>query len=440
MVNLQRFAHLAKKIQYLFFALLVFRIGSYIPLPGANPAEVSRLLSSNASLFGLFNTLSGGALSRLSLFTMGIMPYISASIAMQLLGTIYAPLEQLKKEGERGRIVIAYYTRLLTLFLASFQSLRMMQFLKANGVLMLSGYLSHFEVVLTLVTGTMALMWIGEQITERGLGQGISLIMFTGIVTGLPSVLGQSLENVRYGLLSPFTLFSSLMILVAVLYAIVFVERAQRKIPVYYAKRQSYGQGYQSQAVVQQQRSDLPLKVNMVGVMPCIFASTLILTPMSIAQFFQIPQNHWIISFFQENLSSGKPLFMILFATAIMFFSFGYTAIFYNPEDIAENLKKSGGVIQGIRPGASTAQYIDLIMSRLTILGGSYVAIVALLPELLSYIGSIPFSFGGTTLLIVVVVVMEFFTQVQAQLFSAQYEGVLKRYQPKKNSFALTKG
>lgn len=435
MFNLQRFAHLGKKIQYLFLALLVFRIGSYIPLPGANPAEVSKLLASNASLFGLFNTLSGGALSRLSLFTLGIMPYITASIAMQLLGTLYAPLEQLKKEGERGRALLGYYTRLLTVFLATMQSLGMMRFLKAIGVLVLSGYFDHFELILTLVTGTLSLMWIGEQITDKGLGQGISLIMFTGIVTGLPSVLGQSLEKMRYGLLSPLSFFLSVLLLGLALYGVVYVERAQRKIPVYYAKKQTYGHGHS--AAVVQQRSDLPLKVNMVGVMPCIFASNFILAPMTIAQFFQLSQNHWLISFFQENLSSGKPLFMILFAIAIMFFSFGYTAIFYNPEDIADNLKKSGGIIQGIRPGASTAQYIALIMSRLTVLGGLYVATVALLPEFLSYWGSIPFSFGGTTLLIVVVVVMDFFSQVQAQLFSAQYEGVLKRYQPKKSSLVL---
>jgi len=431
MLSLQRFHVLAQKLQYLFFALLVFRIGSYIPVPGANPAEVARILSAGHNLFGLFNTLSGGALSRLSLFTIGIMPYISTSIIVGMLTKFYAPFEQLSKEGERGRLMIAYYTRLGTLILAAMQSVGIIRYLAGAGAVIANTPSEFSFIVLSFMTGTMALMWIGDQITQRGLGQGISLIMVTGIVSGLPSVLGQSIENMRYGMLSPATFFLSVCVLFVALYGIVYVERAQRKIPVYYLRKQ---QGYGSHAVTQQQRSDLPLKINMVGVMPCIFASNIVLAPMTIAQFFQFPQSHWIMQSLQENLSSGKPLFMISFAIAIMFFSFGYTAVMFNPQDIAENLKKAGGVIQGIRPGASTAQYIDLIMSRLTLLGAIYITIVSLLPEMLSYFGTIPFSFGGTTLLIVAVVVMEFFTQVQAQLFSAQYENVLKRYQPQKSS------
>ena len=432
MLSLQRFHALAQKLQYLFLALLVFRIGSYIPVPGANPAEVARLLSTGHNLFGLFNTLSGGAISRLSLFTIGIMPYISTSIIIGLLTKFYPPFERLSKEGEKGRLMISYYTRLGTLFMAAFQSVNIIKYLSGAGVVIANTTPEFLFIVLSFITGTMALMWIGDQITQRGLGQGISLIMVTGIVSGLPSVIGQSIENIRYGLLSPATFFISLCVLFAALYGVVYFERAQRKIPVYYVRKQ---QGYGSNALTQQQRSDLPLKINMVGVMPCIFASNIVLAPMAIAQFFQVPQTHWIIQTLQENLSSGKPLFMILFTIAIMFFSFGYTAVMFNPQDIAENLKKAGGVIQGIRPGASTAQYIDLIMSRLTILGAIYITVVSLLPEMLSYFGTIPFSFGGTTLLIVAVVVMEFFTQVQAQLFSAQYESVLKRYQPKKSSF-----
>ncbi len=431
MLSLQRFHVLAQKLQYLFLALLVFRIGSYIPVPGVNPAEVARLLSADNNLFGLFNTLSGGALSRLSLFTMGVMPYITTSIIIPLITPIYPPFDQLKKEGERGRLILSYYTRIGTVVFASIQSIGMIHFLANSGVVMANTTSEFLLIALTFVTGTMALMWIGDQVTQRGLGQGISLIIFTGIVTGLPSVLGQSIENIRYGLLSPVTFFLSICVLLVALYGVVYVERAQRKIPVYYVRKQ---QGYGSNAMTQQQRSDLPLKINMVGVMPCIFASNIVLAPMTIAQFFQVPQTHWIIQFLQENLSSGKPLFMISFAIAIVFFSFGYTAMMFNSQDIAENLKKAGGVIQGIRPGASTAQYIDLIMSRLTILGATYITVVSLLPEMLSYFGTIPFSFGGTTLLIVAVVVMEFFTQVQAQLFSAQYEDVLKRYQPKKSS------
>jgi preprotein translocase subunit SecY len=398
--------------------LVVFRFGSYIAAPGVNPSEVARLLSSESNLFGLFNTFSGGALSRLSLFTMGVMPYITASIVVQLLSTFYPPMEQLKKEGERGRQKMNYYTRLATVGLAIFQSITMMRFLSSSGVLMSETFAASALVVLTFVTGTMTLMWLGEQITQKGLGQGVSLIIFTGIVTGLPRVLGQSLENMRYGTLSPVTFFVSLLVLFCALFFVVYVERAQRKIPVHYVRRQP---GYQRQQQAQQR-----------GVMPCIFASNIILAPATIAQLFHVPANHWFMQFVQENLSSGKPLFMVLFGTAIMFFSFIYTAVIFNPQDMAENLKKAGGVIQGIRPGVSTAQYINVIMSRLTVLGALYITAVAILPEVLNYVGTIPFTFGGTSLLIVAVVVMDFFTQVQTQLFSAQYESVLKRYQPKK--------
>lgn len=420
---------LLEKLGYVFMALLVFRIGSYIAAPGVNPSEVARLLSSGSNLFGLFNTFSGGALSRLSLFTMGVMPYITASIVIQLLSTFYAPMEQLKKEGERGRQKMNYYTRLTTVFLGVFQSVSMMRFLSSSGVLLSDTWAASALVVLTFVTGTMALMWLGEQITQKGLGQGVSLIIFTGIVTGLPRVLGQSLDNMRYGMLSPITFFVSVLVLLAALYFVVYVERAQRKIPVHYVRRNA---GYQRGQATQQQRSDMPLKINMVGVMPCIFASNVILAPATLAQIFQVSSDHWFMHFVQENLSSGKPLFMVFFGTAIMFFSFIYTAVMFNPQDMAENLKKAGGVIQGIRPGASTAQYINVIMSRLTVIGAFYITAVALLPEVLNYVGTIPFTFGGTSLLIVAVVVMDFFTQVQTQLFSAQYESVLKRYQPKK--------
>jgi len=427
--NLKGLSHVMVKVKYLFLALLVFRIGSFIPVPGVNPAEIARLLSSSHTLFGLFNTFSGGALSILSLFTMGIMPYISMSIIIQMLSTFHPFFEQLKKEGESGRRKMTFYTRVGTILLGSVQSLGMVRLLASNGVLLSNDWFSIFVIVLTFVTGTMTLMWLGEQITEKGLGQGTSLIIFTGIVAGLPSVLGQSLENIRHGTLAVSTFVFSLAILMAVLYAIVFVERAQRKIPVYYARRAPTG----AQGAVAQQRSDLPLKINMTGVMPTILASSLIVLPSTIAQFFAANSKNAVLVFIQENLSSGKPLFMVLYTLAIIFFAFYYTNAVFNPVEMADHLKKSGGVIQGIRPGFATAQYINKIMLRLTLLGAIYIASVSLLPEILSYFGTIPFSFGGTSLLIVAVVVMDFFTQIQTHLFSAQYENVLKRYQPKKN-------
>jgi preprotein translocase subunit SecY len=427
--NVKGLSQLMMKIQYLFLALLVFRIGSFIAVPGVNPAEVARLLSSSNTLFGLFNTFSGGALSRLSLFTTGIMPYITMSIIVNVLSTFHPHFEQLKKEGDIGRRKIAFYTRVGTLLLSIFYSLGTVRWLASNGVIVSTDPFYLFIVVLSFVTGTMTLMWIGEQISEKGLGQGTSLIIFIGIVAGLPGVLGQSIESIRYGTLAVSTFAFSLALLLAALYAIIFVERAQRNIPVHYARRVPTG----PQGSIAQQRSDLPLKINMVGVMPSIFASNLVVALSTIAQFFSFNGKHQTLSFIQENLSSGKPLFMVVFTVAIIFFAFYYTAAAFNPYEIADNLKKSGGVIQGIRPGASTAHYIHKIMARLTLLGAIYIAAVSLLPEILNYFGTIPFSFGGTSLLIVAVVVMDFFSQIQTHLFSAQYENVLKRYQPKKN-------
>ena len=427
--DMKGLSQLISKLQYLFIALLVYRLGSFIAIPGVNPSELSRLFDSSNTLFGLFNTFSGGALSRLSLFTLGIMPYINTSIIIQLLGSFHPYFEQLKKEGDGGRRKLSFYTRVGTIALATLQGFGMLNLLKNNNVLLSYDSLSIFVIILTLVTGTMTLMWIGEQISEKGLGQGTSLIIFTGIVAGLPAVLGRSMDGIRYGTLSFTTFAFSVFLLLAALYAIVFVEKAQRKIPVYYARRASTGPS----GAVAQQRSDLPLKINMVGVMPSILASSLVLAPATIAQFFNYNSNNKILSFIQENLSSGKPTFMVVFTIAIVFFAFYYTSVVFKPSEIAENLKKSGGVIQGIRPGLSTAQYIETIMTRLSLLGAVYIAADSLLPEILNYFGTIPFSFGGTSLLIVAVVVMDFFTQIQTNLFSAQYENVLKRYQPKKN-------
>ena len=427
--NIKGLSELFAKVQYLFIALLVYRVGSFIAVPGVNPAEVVRLLSSSNNLFGLANTFSGGALSRLSLFTMGIMPYITTSIVIDLLSSIHPYFEQLKKEGDAGRRKLNFYKRFATVILGTVQSITMVRLLSANGVVVSDDFYSIFIIVLSFVTGTMALMWIGEQITEKGLGQGSSLIIFTGIVAGLPSIIGQSLENVRHGTLSFSTLALAVLFLLAALYVIVFIERAQRKIPVHYARRGPVG----PQGVVPQQRSDLPLKINMAGVMPSILASSFVVAPVTIAQSFNFNSNNQVILFFQENLSSGKPLFMVVFTVAIIFFAFLYTSVVFNPHEMAESLKKSGGVIQGIRPGVSTAHYIEKIMMRLTLLGSFYIAAVSLLPEILNYFGTIPFSFGGTSLLIVAVVVMDFFTQIQTHLFSAQYQNVLKRYQPKKN-------
>ena len=420
--------NLLTKVKALVLFLIVYRIGAHIPVPGLDPVQIKDIFSNSNSLFGLFNTFSGGALSNLSLFTLGIFPYITASIVIQVYSVIDPSMNQLKKDGPAGQRKLTFYTRCLTLLVGMSQGLYTAKLLSSYGAFVMTPFMT-FQVVLSFVTGTMILVWIGEQITEVQLGNGSSLLIFSGIVSGLPAVIFSAVEKVRIGTLSPLSFIFSLAIVLCCILFIVFVERAQRRIPVHYTRRGgAVGQATQSQ------RSDLPLKINMAGVMPVIFATTVVVTPATIFQSLGIGSNNTFILFMQENLASGKPLFMVLLAIAIVGFSFFSAAMYFNPKEMADDIKKSGGVIQGIRPGTATAGYIDSVMSRLTLVGSLYLTLVALLPELMNYVGSIPFTFGGTSLLIVVVVVMDLMVQVQSHLFSAQYANVLKKYQPQKKN------
>ncbi len=414
-------SELKQRIWFLVGALLVFRIGAHIPVPGLDPARLSELFSNSRGLLGLFNLFSGGSLARLTVFALGIMPYISASIVIQLLTVVWPPLEQLKKEGQTGRRKISQYTRYSTLALAFVQALGMARYLANSGIALDPNLTYYFIVALTLVTGTMFLMWLGEQITERGVGNGISLIIFAGIVAGLPGAVINTLEKVSQGEMQPIALVILLVMLVGVIGFVVFIERGQRRITVNYAQRQ------QGRKMYAAQKSHLPLKLNMAGVIPPIFASSLILFPATLGQWFgQTPGLEWM-STIGMVLSPGQPIYILLFAVAIIFFCFFYTALVFNPKETAENLKKSGGYIPGIRPGDQTAQYIDSVMTRLTMVGAIYITLVSLLPEFLIMGWNVPFYFGGTSLLIIVVVVMDFMAQVQAHLMSHQYESLMKK-------------
>lgn len=410
------------RLLFLAGALLVYRIGAHIPVPGLDPERLAELFSSkNENILGLFNLFSGGALARLTVFALGIMPYISSSIIIQLLSAVWPPLEQLKKEGQTGRRKITQYTRYLTLVLATVHAFGMAVFMANSGVALNPNGFYFFTVVLTLVTGTMFLMWLGEQITERGIGNGISLIIFSGIVASLPTAIANTLERVHQGEMQPIAFIFLLAMLAGVIAFVVFMERGQRRITVNYAKRQ------QGRRVYAAQKSHLPLKVNMAGVIPPIFASSIILFPASLSQWFgDSPGMDWLGSI-GFALTQGQPLYMLCLAVAIVFFCFFYTALVYNPKDTADNLKKSGGYIPGIRPGEQTAGYIDKVMTRLTLVGAMYITMVSLLPEFLVYGWQVPFYFGGTSLLIIVVVVMDFMAQVQAHLMSHQYEGLMKK-------------
>jgi len=414
-------SELKTRILFLIGALLVYRIGAYIPVPGLDPVRLAELFSGNRGILGLFNLFSGGALARLSVFALGIMPYISASIIIQLLTVVWPALEQLKKEGQTGRRKISQYTRYSTLVLALVQAIGMARYLANSGIALDPDLSYYFTVTLTLATGTMFLMWLGEQITERGVGNGISLIIFAGIVAGLPGAIFNTLDKVSQGELQPIALILLCVMLVVVIAFVIFVERGQRRITVNYAQRQ------QGRKVYAAQKSHLPLKLNMAGVIPPIFASSLILFPATISQWFgQTPGMEWL-SNIGLALSPGQPIYILLFATAIIFFCFFYTALVFNPKETADNLKKSGGYIPGIRPGDQTAQYIDKVMTRLTMIGSLYITAVALMPEFLVLGWNVPFYFGGTSLLIIVVVVMDFMAQVQAHLMSHQYEGLMKK-------------
>jgi preprotein translocase subunit SecY len=418
-----KFGDLRRRLVFLLLALVVYRIGAHIPVPGIDPEQLRQLFSSQGSgILNLFNMFSGGALSRFTVFALGIMPYISASIIMQMMSYVVPSLEALKKEGESGRRKITQYTRYGTLFLAIFQSLGIAIALEGSpGLVITPGFGFRFTAVVSLVSGTMFLMWLGEQITERGLGNGISILIFAGIAAGLPSALGGRFELVRTGSMSIFIFLLIAILVVVVTFAVVFVERGQRKILVNYAKRQVGNKVYGGQS------SHLPLKLNMSGVIPPIFASSIILFPATVAGWFGSGEGMTWLKDIAATISPGQPIYVMLYAAAIVFFCFFYTALVFNSKETADNLKKSGAFVPGIRPGDQTARYIDKILMRLTLVGAIYVTLVCLLPEFLILKWNVPFYFGGTSLLIIVVVTMDFMSQVQAYVMSHQYESLLKK-------------
>ncbi|HNN45211.1 MAG TPA: preprotein translocase subunit SecY, partial [Azospira sp.] len=408
---------------FLLGALVVYRIGAHIPVPGIDAAALSDLFNSQkGGILGMFNMFSGGALSRFTIFALGIMPYISASIIMQLMSVASPQLEALKKEGEAGRRKITQYTRYGTVFLALFQGIGIAIALEAQpGLVLDPGFMFRLTTVTTLLTGTMFLMWLGEQITERGLGNGISIIIFAGIAAGLPNAIGGLLELTRTGAMHPLTALFICVLVVLVTAFVVFVERGQRKILVNYAKRQVGNKIYGGQS------SHLPLKLNMASVIPPIFASSIILFPATVAGWFGSGESMRWLKDIAATLSPGQPIYVMLYAAAIVFFCFFYTALVFNSKETAENLKKSGAFVPGIRPGEQTARYIDKILMRLTLVGAAYITVVCLLPEFLILKWNVPFYFGGTSLLIIVVVTMDFMSQVQAYVMSHQYESLLKK-------------
>ncbi|MDD3516723.1 MAG: preprotein translocase subunit SecY [Chromatiales bacterium] len=417
-----------QRLVFLLLALIVYRIGTFVPVPGINPVAMMQFFDQQSgTILDMFNMFSGGALERLSIFALGVMPYISASIIMQLLTAVVPSLEQLKKEGEAGRRKITQYTRYGTLVLALFQSvgigiaLNGQQIAGGMTVAVAPGTGFIFTTVVTLVTGTMFLMWLGEQITERGIGNGISIIIFAGIVAGLPSAVGGTLELASTGELSPGLVILLLALALLVTAFVVFVERGQRRITVNYAKRQVGRKVYGGQT------SHLPLKLNMAGVIPPIFASSIILFPATLGQWFGRTEGMGWLREISTTLAPGQPLYVLLYAAAIVFFCFFYTALVFNSRETAENLKKSGAFIPGVRPGQQTERYIDGVMTRLTAVGAIYITTVCLLPEFLILYWNVPFYFGGTSLLIIVVVVMDFMAQVQAHLMSHQYEGLMRK-------------
>jgi preprotein translocase subunit SecY len=415
-------SELKSRLFFVIGALLVFRVGAHIPVPGIDPIALANMFNSQQTgILDMFNMFSGGSLQRMSLFALGIMPYISASIIMQLLTAVSPTLEQLKKEGEAGRRKITQYTRYGTLGLSLFQSFGIALALESQNVVIDPGLGFRFTAVVTLVTGTMFLMWLGEQISERGIGNGISLIIFAGIVAGLPSALGGTFGLVSSGQMSSITMVLLLLVAVGVTWFVVFVERGQRRITVNYAKQQRGNKLYQGQS------SHLPLKVNMAGVIPPIFASSIILFPATITSWFGSAEGAGWLKDIAASLSPGQPLYVLAYAIAIVFFCFFYTALQYNPKETADHLRRAGAFIPGYRPGDQTAKFIDKVMTRLTIVGAVYITLVSLLPEFLILQWSVPFYFGGTSLLIIVVVVMDFMAQVQSHLFSRQYEGLMKK-------------
>jgi preprotein translocase subunit SecY len=430
---------LQRRLLFLVGALIVYRVGTFIPVPGVNPAALAALLQQQTgTILDMFNMFSGGALKRASLFALGVMPYISASIIVQLMSSVIPALEQLKKEGESGRRKITQYTRYGTVLLATFQGLGISialqsQHVAGDSVVVHQGYGFVFTATVSLVTGTMFLMWLGEQITERGIGNGISLIIFSGIVAGLPHAIGATLELVRNGEMHFITVLALFIVAISVTAFVVFVERGQRRITVNYAKRQQGRKMYAAQS------SHLPLKLNMSGVIPPIFASSIILFPSTLGQWFGSGENMRWLQDIVGKLSPGEPIYVLLYALAIVFFCFFYTALVFNSKETADNLKRSGAFIPGIRPGEQTARYIDGVISRLTFWGAIYITAVCLLPEFLIVGWNVPFYFGGTSLLIIVVVVMDFMAQIQAHMMSHQYEGLLRKANLKSGGTGLVR-
>ena len=417
-----RFTELRRRFFFLLGGLIVYRIGTFIPVPGIDPVALARLFQDQqGTILSMFNMFSGGALERLSILALGVMPYISASIIVQMMAVVLPTLQALRKEGEAGRRKLTQYTRMGTVALAIFQAAGAAVAFQNQGVVINPGVQFVFIATLTLTAGTMFLMWLGEQITERGLGNGISMIILAGIVAGLPAAIGGTLELVRNGEINPALALLLIMMVAGVTIFVVFVERAQRKIPVNYAKRQ------QGRRMMAGTTTHLPFKLNMSGVIPPIFASSLLLFPATIASWFGTNDNLAWLQSFAASLGVGQPVHMLLYGALIIFFCFFYTALVFNSRETAENLKKSGAFIPGIRPGQHTAEYIDKVLTRLTVWGSLYVALVCLLPEFLISRFRVPFYFGGTSLLIIVVVIMDFMAQLQAHLMSHQYEGLMKK-------------
>ena len=421
-MNSAGMGELFARLRFVLIALLIYRIGTHIPVPGIDPEQLASLFDQNqGTILGLANVFSGGALERMSILALGILPYISASIIMQLMTAVTPQLEQLKKEGEAGRRKISQWTRYLTVALALVQGTGMTVGLANQGLTYATGLSFYVTAVASLVTGAVFMMWLGEQITERGIGNGISLLIFAGIVAGLPAAIGQSLEQARQGEISILILLGILVLAAVVIYLVGFIERGQRRITVNYAKRQ------QGRRMMQAQASHLPLKVNMAGVIPAIFASSILLFPASVAQWFGSGDSSDWLQDLAVAIGPGQPLNILLFTGFIVFFCFFYTALMFNPQEVADNLKRSGAFVPGIRPGQQTANYIDGVLTRLTVFGSAYIALVCLLPQFLVVMFNVPFYLGGTSMLIVVVVVMDFMAQVQSHLMSHQYEGVMKK-------------
>ncbi len=418
-----KFGDLRRRLVFLLLALVVYRVGAHIPVPGIDPAQLQQLFKSQSGgILNLFNMFSGGALSRFTVFALGIMPYISASIIMQLMGYVLPAFEQLKKEGEAGRRKITQYTRYGTLGLAIFQSLGIAVALEGTAGLVINpGFGFRMTAMVSLTAGTMFLMWLGEQITERGLGNGISILIFAGIASGLPKSIGGLLELVNTGAMAIPVAILVVLLVVVVTYFVVFVERGQRKILINYARRQVGNKVYGGQS------SYLPLKLNMAGVVPPIFASSIILLPATVVGWFSTGDSMRWLKDIASALTPGQPIYVMLYAAAIIFFCFFYTALVFNSRETADNLKKSGAFVPGIRPGEQTARYIDKILLRLTFAGAIYITFVCLLPEFLILKYNVPFYFGGTSLMIIVVVTMDFMAQVQNYLMSQQYESLLKK-------------